>query len=526
MGREVTFTNNGGNALWSNPENWSEGMVPEANDTVLISGDTCIADVNQLNGWVTISDEGVLSIESEECSADSISLDGGSILKSINASVMFTAPVSVLSPSRIVAVGGELYEDLEWYGQLYGQSRLFKTGLGALNIEIDAQGFTGSWEIDQGRIRVRSPNALSVDSVFVGLEGVLDIEEPGLSLEYLRLKSSGEMKGKIELDRDISITRVLFGNNDLLSGTYVREDFPDFITQPSTLTIPDHPNRDCMKYWLGGATYDDCGVCAGGRTGYFPCVDIPEGYYMIKATHADLCLEKGFPINQQPCDNQLAPQVWYVEKEEEGYRITSGASAEGMVSENTSLQLGDDFIVADAAPQHFRLEEDNNGTIILALADSIDLTAEIEDFSAAHWRPLKIGERRPGFYRYFEFIPLDDNYDCANEWAGEAVIDSCGNCAGGNTGIPIETDLQNCVSSLEDISFSGLEVYPNPFDQQVNVEVEGENLSVSLWTSTGRKLLEKTGKSTVDISSDAPPGVYFLEVVIKEKQVVVPVVKQ
>lgn len=96
--------------------------------------------------------------------------------------------------------------------------------------------------------------------------------------------------------------------------------------------------------------------------------------------------------------------------------------------------------------------------------------------------------------------------DCNNEPNGTASIDVCGECAGGSTGITPETDINNCVTSIQDEKAVGLlQVYPNPFSRSTIVTYH-ETLKSGVYelkiTDTRGSIIE-----TVKIHSNEPYSV-------------------
>ncbi len=107
--------------------------------------------------------------------------------------------------------------------------------------------------------------------------------------------------------------------------------------------------------------------------------------------------------------------------------------------------------------------------------------------------------------------------DCNGDWGGTAATDVCGDCAGGNTGITPETDINNCVTGLDQLDGSGVKAYPNPFGSTIQVELEdgfGDQATVEIYTSAGQ-LIEsaviQSGK-TVEVGGSLSAGVYQLKV--------------
>jgi hypothetical protein len=64
-----------------------------------------------------------------------------------------------------------------------------------------------------------------------------------------------------------------------------------------------------------------------------------------------------------------------------------------------------------------------------------------------------------------------------------------------------------------------IHVFPNPFDASITISIPsnaGNYSKVVISTISGQKVFEKineTGFSTIEIKSDLPSGIYFMEVI-------------
>lgn len=96
--------------------------------------------------------------------------------------------------------------------------------------------------------------------------------------------------------------------------------------------------------------------------------------------------------------------------------------------------------------------------------------------------------------------------DCHGDAGGSAALDVCNVCAGGNTGITPETDVNNCVTGLNDSSQKGLVVYPNPTSGVINIS--GYTGEWSVINQLGKTV--STGSGSVCSLETLPSGVYTL----------------
>lgn len=117
---------------------------------------------------------------------------------------------------------------------------------------------------------------------------------------------------------------------------------------------------------------------------------------------------------------------------------------------------------------------------------------------------------------------VQPEYDCNGDLNGTAVVDACGNCSGGNTGMTPVNDPDLCAPLVLDVPEKAIEpdfrFFPNPASDMVTLSscIPGE-FSLELYGSDGRLFLNQTasGSCTFSVSS-FPEGVYC--VVIKHRQ--------
>lgn len=109
-------------------------------------------------------------------------------------------------------------------------------------------------------------------------------------------------------------------------------------------------------------------------------------------------------------------------------------------------------------------------------------------------------------------IPID----CNGDTNGLAFIDSCGICAGGNTGIIPVLDKESCTNQLGDIlnpSFNNI-LNPNPVQNILHINLQGTRAILRISDISGKCLLQKQiieNESTIDISG-LKNGIYFVNV--------------
>lgn len=125
------------------------------------------------------------------------------------------------------------------------------------------------------------------------------------------------------------------------------------------------------------------------------------------------------------------------------------------------------------------------------------------------------GENHQDTYYFDNLRLVPKTIDCHGVLEGEAFVDSCGQCAGGNTGIVPETDPNQCIvtvsNTLEEISFQS---FPNPFTSRVHFDNLPTNCELRISSIKGHVLLSKTITThAIDLSTeDWPTGVFIVEI--------------
>jgi endoglucanase len=108
----------------------------------------------------------------------------------------------------------------------------------------------------------------------------------------------------------------------------------------------------------------------------------------------------------------------------------------------------------------------------------------------------------------------DYSYDCNGDLNGEASIDVCGECAGGNTGREPVVDTADCETNaiiLPESDRQGFSLWPNPVRNDLFVNNSfGKEFTYSIVSLKGIVLQEGLGRGTetIDVSS-LDPGTYF-----------------
>lgn len=118
---------------------------------------------------------------------------------------------------------------------------------------------------------------------------------------------------------------------------------------------------------------------------------------------------------------------------------------------------------------------------------------------------------------------VDITYDCAGVKNGEAIIDACGNCAGGNTGLEPATDPSACGTVTAALKEAGryFNVFPNPTPGRFAIQSTFPgDYDYTVTNVLGKKIDSdhKTGDAAVDLST-CPSGIYLLLLEVDGRQV-------
>jgi len=107
-------------------------------------------------------------------------------------------------------------------------------------------------------------------------------------------------------------------------------------------------------------------------------------------------------------------------------------------------------------------------------------------------------------------------FDCANELGGTAFKDSCGTCAGGNTGVQPVLNKQSCVtSSTFEIEEQDLRLIPNPSLDHFVLAGKDNTTNISVYSISGQ-FIENVKPNQV-FGTNYKAGIYILKIA-NEKQ--------
>lgn len=116
--------------------------------------------------------------------------------------------------------------------------------------------------------------------------------------------------------------------------------------------------------------------------------------------------------------------------------------------------------------------------------------------------------------------------DCNGDWGGSAENDVCGTCAGGNTSITPITNVNDCITGLNNQSFESILIYPNPSAANFSINNASEIKSYQILTISGSVI--ETGQNDDDklsFGANLSPGIYFLKLNGRSQSIVLRIVK-
>jgi pectin methylesterase-like acyl-CoA thioesterase len=228
-------------ATWMNPANWTPKGIPGINQaafvnvpfTVNANGGTFLADL-------TLSKGAVLSITSSS-KANYLAI-GGSVIK---------APENVRLDGHLRtkdSIAIEVGEKLDFNATISGIHPVTKKGKGTLQLNSDNSGFSGYWNIAQGRLAAARANALGkAKGIIIDSLAILLIEKGNaIFIETpLRIRSGG----MLELYADILLSEFYLGDSLQLPGKYDASKLSGLLSGTGSITI----GRPSSFIFKGGA---------------------------------------------------------------------------------------------------------------------------------------------------------------------------------------------------------------------------------------------------------------------------------
>lgn len=122
-----------------------------------------------------------------------------------------------------------------------------------------------------------------------------------------------------------------------------------------------------------------------------------------------------------------------------------------------------------------------------------------------------------------------DPFDCNGDPGGSALIDSCGACANGNTGIIAEFDPQNCLIGIDEIITNQALIFPTITEGlfHIDMEVLKKSTKIEIYDRIGHKIdqFEVNKKSETVFGSSYPTGLYSVVITNRNRIFVERIVK-
>ena len=294
-------------------------------------------------------------------------------------------------------------------------------------------------------------------------------------------------------------------------------------------------SEDCNGDPNGTAYFDDCEICVGGNTGKVDCnansiyeeqfddqVLSLSGLNLSKVNAfetgcqevsiEDVSLTNFDPIYLQfPTPIDVTPNMQVVVRARSSHSVSLRLDLRDLAGMSTNGSNGrvSNLLTADSTTWR---EYTYTYTEAAFTDNAVDKT-QIDRIA------IMFDAGSPGFTGkiYMDFIAVGDptgqgnatdwctpGFDCHGEQNGQAFVDGCNVCAGGNTGVT----PNDCVTANDDyFDLSSMALYPNPTKGIVHLTTSANWV---LYDLTSQKVAEGEG-DIVDLSSFAR-GVYFIHI--------------
>jgi len=211
----------------------------------------------------------------------------------------------------------------------------------------------------------------------------------------------------------------------------------------------------------------------------------------------------------------------------------------GYWATNEWLEFSVNVLATASYDFSFRIGSANNNTNFQVLLDGTNLISQVNVPNVGSWsayktvvvkginltkgtHKLRIKALTDGFnVNYIEV--KGPKIDCNGELNGTALIDACGYCAGGNTGVTPKATGDKCyiVTGSEaeyELGKSELAIYPNPFHDKLFIQC-ARSSKIELFDMNGQRILEKelTTSSEIAVPESMPSGIYQIRISTSDK---------
>ncbi|NWJ43690.1 T9SS type A sorting domain-containing protein [Marine Group I thaumarchaeote] len=330
---------------------------------------------------------------------------------------------------------------------------------------------------------------------------------------------------------------------------------------------------DEFSFIEGCAQIDECNVCVGGATERYPCEQDCTGEWGGIA-YEDNCNQCIADINDIDCFNSSFSIFNSNGIEEDDFIIKEldtiyvalymqnlPDSLEGIIIDLNYDQSNLSFIYSKLNPSEFDTtltipnlldssyvlyfdEDSNNGTFLAAIVLTTNVTYQGNDGNILFLQFSNLGNSGDSTVISYnrvqvnEHVMKEQNYtsqviyfgDCNAVFEGDAYIDECGECVGGNTGI-VECDLSNNEYQLIPQSYHLSQNYPNPFNPITYIQYsvpQFDFVTIEIININGQKIktivqgshqpgnYEIMWDGTNHYGISVPSGIYFYKMDVVE----------
>jgi autotransporter-associated beta strand protein len=454
------YTNNGSNNQdWDNTNNWAPKALPTAIDTAAVrNGELKI--YQNTPTFIKVEPNGTLRTIGY-FTVPQIVLQGGTLkVYTSNTTYGFNSALTVEHPS-ILQGGSTPASIFNLDGTLKGSAGLTKTSSGILRLNADATGYTGSWNILEGAMQIAKKSAIGENTVKLATGTTLDIAASNVYINEIISSNA-----TISLSSSLTVKKITVNGTDLRPGSYTSASHPGTITGSGVLTVLG--TDDCAGIKDGTAYYDNCGNCVEGSTGKTACSKDCEGSWGGTAIIDSCGLCSGGSTGRKTCTSsaQAEEACSY-----DGTFDSNNAGYTGAGFVNFTNTLGSamllNLISTEAGKKTFTVRYANGGTAARSMDFSASGNTVTVNFARTgswttwHYADIEIelkqGVNRCSFValgadggpNFDQFIFTDATLslgscatDCSGLPGGQAFIDNCSACVGGNTGI--KPCVQDC----------------------------------------------------------------------------------
>lgn len=271
-----------------------------------------------------------------------------------------------------------------------------------------------------------------------------------------------------------------------------------------TGVIPNSTCSDCNGDVFGAASIDSCGICSGGLTSVSPCIGSIQGeeacqYLGLLETKNTGYVGAGY-INM---DNQLdADIIWSLNS-------VDNVSAEFSIRyANSSSNDRGASIVLNGTVLPLNLTFASTGSWTNWMTENISLPL----VSGTNVLQLKAStsEGLPNIDQlsFDQDVTLGSCIvDCNGQMGGAAILDSCGMCTGGNTGMTPILDYGACITGVNELMNNALQLFPNPVRDYIQLS---QKMRWELYSTFGVRL--GTGEGSYIDMKEYNRGIYFVKV--------------